>query len=301
MIRHRPNPRKKNLPKKLVRKPSRNVPARVEASRMECVYVTPDLARDWLSNNIDNRPKSTQEVIKLRQALHINEWRVNGATIKFDTNGVLRDGQGRLEAIATAGRDGKGIPAWCWVCYDIDTDCFDTIDQGRIRTLGHLLAVHRYKNYVALATAIRLIYNLSKDDIHKESGGFVNRVGLHIVQSRPEIIDSVSLTLCIGIWSKGRAAGLHHLMSRVAKEGGEPSLADDYWEALGNGVITSKRSPIRAVRDKMVQNQMATGDRKLTDTTIAAIAIKGWNLLRAGKTCTRIGWNSETEEFPSIQ
>jgi hypothetical protein len=261
---------------------------------MECIYITPELAKEWLKRNTKNRPLEAGKVAALKTVLATDDYRVNGETIKFDTEGALRDGQTRLTAIAES-----GIGAWSWVCYDIDPsiECFDSIDQVRPRTLDHLLSIRQTRNYRNVSCAARALYSLD-ERIPRQPGGFAPRVGLHILADHPELESSLRFVSSAGIkdvYSVGTAGTLHYLMRER-----DPELADKYWEALGTGVITNQRSPIRAVRDHLVQNKMATGDRKLAPRTILAIIIKGWNRLRKNQSCRYIRWNGQ-EGFPEIK
>lgn len=267
-------------------------PPRPDKSQTECVYITPAIAKKWLVKNTKNRPLAAQKLAELKQVLELGLFTVNGETIKFDEDGVLRDGQTRLHAIAET-----GIAAWCWVCTKISRECFDTIDQGRARNLGQLLAVRQKRNYNNLAMAIKIVYQFSEEIAH-EPGGFVPRIGLQIIEAKPEIEVSLDFVTQHGIrdaYSAGTAGGLHYLMRQVDQE-----LADRYWEALGTGVITNQRSPLKAVRDTLLTNKMANGDNKHSPTVLMAIVIKGWNLMRKGRTCKYIRWNG-CESFPTIE
>lgn len=288
----RPNPTKKRPPKKLVPAAlGKSAPQRTDKSRMELVWITPSIAKKWLECNTENRPMGAQKLAEVKRSLELGLWTVNGETIKFCELNILRDGQTRLTAIVES-----GVAAWCWVCYDLDPKVFDTIDQGRNRNLGQLLAIRKRRNYNALAHAIRTVYQLS-EDIKAESGGFVPRVGLTILEDRPDIEQSLDFVFGVGIkdvLSVGTAAALHYLMRKV-----DPERADAYWEALGTGVITNQRSPIRVVRDMLLRNRGENGDRRLTPTHQMAIVIKGWRLYVEGRTCKYIRWNG-VESFPQI-
>lgn len=273
--------------------PTSNGQAKPDKSTMECVYITPQLAAEWLRKNTDNRPSSKTSESIIKRNLELGVFRINGETIKFNEDDVLVDGQTRLQAIVDT-----GIAAWSWVCFGLERDIFGTIDEGRARNLGHQLAKGKRKNYVPLACAVRTVYQLS-EDIAAEPGGFVPRVGLDILDERPEIEQSLEFVVQVGVrdvYSQGVGAALHYLMRQR-----DATVADQYWEAIGSGVITNQRSPVKAVRDLLLSNKMATGDRKLSPRTLMAIVIKGWNLLRAGRTCKYIRWNAGTEAFPEIK
>jgi hypothetical protein len=289
----RPNPEAKALPKKIgLNIPVNSVP-RTESSKAICVYVTPSLAKQWLSLNTENRPGSTINEKKIQRAIHHGLWKVNGETIKFDVNGILRDGQTRLNAIVKEGRS-----VWSWVIYDIENDSFDSIDRIRVRSLGHILSIHGYKNYNPLAQALKIAYELD-NAIPECPGGFTELIGLDLLQKNPAIMDSVNNMVknCIREnYSIGCAAALHFLMCKTSKE-----KADEYWEQLSSGIINNKRSPARIVRDTLVRNKNARKDDKLSPTSLMAIIIKGWNISLDGKQRSIIRWNSETEAFPTIE
>lgn len=66
------------------------------------VRVTPQLAREWLSRNTNNRGLKKGRVSDLAANIVAGKWIYDGSPIKFDRAGVLSDGQHRLAAIALA-------------------------------------------------------------------------------------------------------------------------------------------------------------------------------------------------------
>ena len=262
-----------------------------DKSWMECVYITPEIAEEWLKRNTNNRPVSVLSIVRLKEELTHGTWKINGETIKFDVMDILRDGQTRLQSIMET-----GLPAWCWVCFGINEDCFDSIDQVRGRNLGHLLAMRKTRNYNSLAHAVKILYTLD-DSIEECPGGFRPSVGLDVLAERKELEASLDFVLSVRIqdvYSSGSAAALHCLMKRV-----DIDLADSYWTSIGSGVVANKKNPARFVRDMLVANKMAGKDKQLTPTSVMAIIIKGWCLLRRNATCQYIRWNGN-EGFPSI-
>jgi len=272
-----------------------------DKSRAKKVRVTPKIAEEWLKKNTDNRPVSRSDVERLKSALTAGEWTVNGETIKFDENDVLRDGQGRLHAIAEG-----NISAVCWVIYGIPVNSFDTIDQGRKRTLGHILHRHGYKHYNMLAHAIATVYqHCNDDDIEREPGGLRTIRGLAIVQERPAIVESVAFVLehnIEHITSGGMAAALHYLMKQEEKRivTTNDVGTDDFFRMLGSGEINNKRSPVHVLRDIVLQNRGFRRDQRYTKREVTALTIKAWKKFMRGQTCTRLTWNAEREEFPKI-
>lgn len=266
-----------------------------DASWAQKVCITPAKATEWLESNTANRPPSKQAVNALDRIIRRDEWVVNGETIKFDTNGVLRDGQTRLAGIVKAGKS-----VWCWVIFDIQQgyEPFETIDLVRVRTLGQFLAIREYLNYNHLATAIGLVYQVC-DQIEAEPGGFCKSLGLRIIEQHPGIADSLAKVMTEGIretYSPGYAAGLHYVMGLKSA-----ALSDKFWSQIASGGATGSRNPVRAIRDAMVRNKHASKDNKISGTGMLARTIKAWNFFCVSKSCQVLKWNPEKEEFPVIE
>lgn len=259
-------------------------------TEMKLEDITPDVARDYLDKNTNNRPCPKRTVTRLVLALVNGEWEVNGETIKFDRNGTLIDGQTRLMAVIES-----GVTIRTWVLRGLEPNSFDTIDQGRSRSIAHVLARNGHKYYQELAIAANLVFRMG-DGMPDCPGGLRVSVAIELLKAHPEIAKSVALMHDLNIKSvspAGSAAGFHYLMSRK-----DPDLAGQFWESIANG-LSGKTNPIRLLRDAMMQNRGVK--RSLSQRYIHAITIKAWNLRRAGKTCCWLRWNPETQEFPVIE
>lgn len=106
--------------------------------------ITPDVARKMLEANVGNRDKKKEP---LTYAIKNGEWKLNGETVAFSWDGVLRDGQNRLMAIIEA-----GIPVDTVVVRGVDPESQITMDSGTKRTLSDFLKMAGYKNYKQVAT-----------------------------------------------------------------------------------------------------------------------------------------------------
>ena len=98
--------------------------------------VTPDMARDWLTRNIGNRPVAPSQVTRLQEAIIDGKWKLTGDPIRFSKTGKLIDGQHRLHAIVNA-----GLTVECVVMHGLDDEIFDVIDTGRRRSKSDLMYI----------------------------------------------------------------------------------------------------------------------------------------------------------------
>ncbi len=260
-----------------------------KGTRMERENVTPERAEEWLTHNTNNRPCPETRVMRLAEAILNGEWQENGETIKFNCKGDLVDGQGRLKAIVRAQR-----AVVCWIAYGVPEDAFDTIDQGRSRSISDVFARNDINHFVHMAGAVTLLYKLD-ETIPSEPGGLRAAVALSIVAERPQLIESARKVYKAGlssVTSVGMAICLYYLMALK-----DPDATESFWAGIREG-ITGKRNPVRVLRDTLLRNRGE--NRKLSPTMICALTIKAWVLVRQGRSCTFLRWNPEKEAFPVI-
>lgn len=88
-----------------------------------------------LEINTDNIPPVTSKIKQYAADMVSGNWKYNGDSIRVSKEGVLLDGQNRL----LAAKEAK-INLTCDLVVGLDKDVFFTIDKGRVRSDGLLLA-----------------------------------------------------------------------------------------------------------------------------------------------------------------
>ena len=78
-------------------------PASLEPPTAVLTTVTPQMARDWLSQAHPNRPVSRARVKTIARAIAAGLWQVNGQTLVLCPEFRLLDGRHRCLAIVEAG------------------------------------------------------------------------------------------------------------------------------------------------------------------------------------------------------
>ena len=97
--------------------------------------VTPAQAQVWLeNNNCKNRNLSLRNAEKIKKDLLEDRFVFTGDPIRFDKEGVLVDGQHRLNSIASSGKS-----VWLLVIEGLDMSATDRIDQGLVRSVADIL------------------------------------------------------------------------------------------------------------------------------------------------------------------
>lgn len=110
-------------------------------SNVTLIHVTPQLAKEWLCRNEQNRTLREAVVERYAKMMKSGEWTLTHQGIAFDTAGHLIDGQHRLAAIL---RSGKIVPLM--VCHDVAPSAYPYIDGGLARTMAD--RVQRPKRHV---------------------------------------------------------------------------------------------------------------------------------------------------------
>lgn len=101
-------------------------------------FITPDDAKKYLEFNGSNRTLSTSKVKQYARDMANGNWVLNGESVCFFENGVLKDGQHRLKAII---QSGKG--QWMVVVRGISKDAV-VHNRGKLRTVSNVLEIAGY-------------------------------------------------------------------------------------------------------------------------------------------------------------
>lgn len=120
--------------------------------------ITPDHAREILSNNTFNRPMSKSAIDVITDQIIKGQWKYNGQSIVISDGGELLDGQHRLSACVKS-----GISIECEIVKGVSKGSFDTMDSGRLRGGGDCLAIKGVSNSIFVASSLRGVVHFSSD------------------------------------------------------------------------------------------------------------------------------------------
>ena len=182
--------------------------------------VNPSKAKSWLERNDANRPCKEGDVKRLAAAMAGGKWKLNGDAIRFNGDGTLIDGQHRLRACIES-----GCSFDTYVVTNLDNDAFDTIDQGRKRSIADVFARQGFSN-AALSAAVRVVWRFKRGYGAKGVGMRPDEAN-DILQGSPGLTDAVETarSLCgrKKLISPGALAALIFLTrKKVRLPGGVP-------------------------------------------------------------------------------
>ena len=263
----------------------------------ETVAMTPLLAHRLLERNADNRPLreggTSRCVQAYAAAMTRGEWVVNGAPIIVSREGLLNDGQHRLNAVVRA-----NISVPMQITFGVERDTRHTIDQGAARTPGNILSMHGEKNANQLAHAIQFVWAY---DGHRIFGYRPSPdellATLEVHPGLREAIKDVAGPCNEFRVSHGYLAGAHYVCQRE-----NPIMANGFLEGVRTGLhIKDAGSPVMKLR-KRFQDHLARRDVMLA-LEQAALWIKAFNSVTSNRNVRNLLWRQNgptAEDFPMV-
>lgn len=151
------------------------------------VWVTPELAKLWLTRNEKNRKIRDALVNALARDMATDHWAFTGEAIKFDRKGKLIDGQHRLKAVIKSAATVK-----IYVVVGLPTEAQSFMDAGARRSAGDALAFREETNASLLASTIRFAIRFDGKRTTKEPISHAEIIAY--LSEHPEIRRYVGLT-----------------------------------------------------------------------------------------------------------
>lgn len=237
--------------------------------------ITSAEAEELLKTNTDNRPMRPGRAASLARILTKDLWQFNGASIIVDENGVLLDGQHRLQSCVSS-----GVPITTIFIEGMSRDVMPTIDRGSARTAGDYFKLQGELNYNYLAATLRLLVGLASGN--RQLKIEPSELG-DVLELNPRVRESVSKTKQIKS-VKHATMGMLHYVGSVYQ--GLPTVADEFVEVMITGVPAYKGCPAQLLRERLISE-----DRRLVKSTeqdMIDLHIHTWNNFSARASLTRL-------------
>lgn len=114
--------------------------------------VTPELAKNYLRYNDNNRKISDRHVTFLSKQIQNDLFLENGEAIIFDNNGILKDGQHRLKAISINTKS-YHIP----IVRGVRPISMATYDTGKNRSASDVLELNGFKHSKSISAFVKTV------------------------------------------------------------------------------------------------------------------------------------------------
>jgi len=263
--------------------------------------ITPTKAKKWLTelNYEDNRNINERKVAFIARQIVGGHWIVNGATICFDVEGNMIDGQHRLQGCVKSKK-----PIEAFVVRGLQTAAYTTIDQGWKRSHSQIFSAKGEKWAGCLVSACKFIWNY-------ESEGKIIRPRLPeisvdevevVLEYKPEIRAAVELVMTSKCQKLATASVMAYAAWIFLQINDEKAI--DFFNRIGDGVGLAKGSPMLIIRDKLLKGRK--DKTSWNPQEIFSFLVRAWNAhYRSRKiTCLRLTTKgrggSKTIEIPKI-
>ena len=263
---------------------------------MATVSVSPEIAKQWLSLNTQNRPLKDSVVLSYSKRMSSGQWMLNGQGIVFSKEGMLIDGQHRLAAVVKAN---KSIDFD--VRFGVNSQAFETMDDGNKRSPSDVLAISGYKNNTQLASIVKKI--LANNNAAKDGTllGTSNKDVLSFVQDNPEIHEVTKIACRFkyrsNLLSVADYGYFYWLFSH--SEMGSEIYAYEFFDKLTKGSDLQENSPILVLIKRLTEAKL-NSHKKITHKVKYAFIIKTWNKWINGECATLLRYAPHKEAFPTI-
>ncbi len=252
-------------------------------STSKIIEFTPALA-DYILTNLsrDNRPRKLAKIKRYAQDLAEGRWGLTGDTIKFGSNGTLRDGQNRLAACIRAGK-----PFRSHVVFGIDPELFPRMDIGKNRTPADVFSIAGIAYATHVAGTVRWLQILTGANPGDRGAQFSNEELLQAYREKfdPDKLEhSIQCALAVRRSTRQPVAPLAALHYVFAEK--DQQRADSFFDEWARDHAKRARAPTRYLQRRLVEVTRQSNQR-LHENVRNAFIIKAWNAYVGGRSLSK--------------
>jgi hypothetical protein len=257
--------------------------------------VTPALANQYLSTNIDNRRLRMPDISRYAQDMASGRWKEDtGEVLKISKQGIVLDGQHRLLAVIKS-----NIPVNFHIAFDVDESVFDVLDTGITRSASDVFHVKNIK-YENIIPTIISAFTVLNTGLRISSGGKSNRptnaLLLEAYYKKEKFWQMVAYKALSWHNAFGKILSTSMLGSMFALFYNiDAEQAEQFMEELATGMNLSNNT-IALLRQKLIQDK--TSVKKMSLNNKQALILKTWNFFRKGEEVKTLRFNTVMEDFP---
>ena len=251
--------------------------------------VTPEMARQWLMLNNNNRKLKQSLVSRIKADIEANDWQMTHQPIAIGEDGRLLDGQHRLTAIAAA-----NIAVPLMVATGCQAEIFAVIDTGTKRTVADTLHINGVKNGDQIAAAVRLYIAFQESPNLVWVGAATSSISTSRIKNEYDGCAATwnrSVTLSNTSYSRFRLlnrAAMSCMFVLLDKAGYKHGEIERFADDLSTGAMLAHGDPVFALRSALTSGSV-TGATKKPQGFLAAY-IKAFNYRREGVSLKLFKW-----------
>lgn len=256
-----------------------------------------ETAQAWLVLNTNNRRVKTRHRDGIVRDMLAGAWVLDGSPICFDTDGVLLDGQHRLEGILRyyiaerrAGRTPG--PKVTVVVRGLPLAARNVKDTNASRTGGDAAAIAQYPNAYLLSALAKQahVWVETREGIAGTSSTKVtNQEVLAMIEAHPEFHDMVTYTNTMAKKHKASVPGLTAGVAAFALwlfSYRDPDTGLNFMRGVWSGAGLEEGSPVLVFRDRLARAKR--DNEPLQPLDILMFLLMAWNKYQERQPLTRL-------------
>lgn len=259
--------------------------------------ITPVIAVAMMAHNFNNRPLAKDTVRLYARFMSLGQWVVNGQTIIFSADGLLLDGQHRLEACIRS-----GCSFQTYIVGGLPGDVKKLIDGGKPRSIGDVLGFEGIPNSKKIAAVVKLI-------IAYEQGVILSQSDTRLTANRLEIVnrywvDPEGFRDAVAEGERvhkggcritpAAASALAYLVTAA-----HPDIAQDYLDALATGAGMQPGDPRLAFRTWVINSRLR--GKPIRSEIGLLTGIRVWNRWLSGDELTQVKPWARGNPMPEVE
>jgi hypothetical protein len=255
------------------------------------VHVTPAIARGWLARNTHNRKVKLAAVVQYTEAMKSGVWLLNGDTIRFDRDGVLLDGQNKLQAVVNSGR-----AQTFYVVTGLDRESQQTMDQGVPRTAADDLRLRGIKNWTVTASGVVLALRAEKGDLASQRLRLRTPEVIGWLDSHPEYQQHADHAATYWKRYDMRPAVLAY--TSWVLHGVDPETAEEFFRRWREADTGGTATALGAVVEKFKVAKSSGQKGRLDAYTQIMFLMRAWNAWIRGERIERFQTTKDGKRLP---
>ncbi|CAM6054949.1 unnamed protein product [Sphagnum tenellum] len=265
---------------------------------LDDVLMTPTMAAYILKRyNTGNRHLRNNHANGFAETLKRGGWENTGEAVVFAREGILNNGQHRLEGIVRS-----GIPAVMDIRFGISRKAFAITDTGAKRQAGDVLSISGSRSPFASAATIRMLlaYKAGLPSSYNSTSKVGNAEILEAYNNWPDVEAAILITKG-GLSRRGFVNAASNAFTFLAIRQSNVKTVEEFLELVETGLTKTKNDAPRLLRERILSDGQTFG-RGTRESIVErfALFIKAWNFWRAGERPAHLRWRTG-EAFPEIK
>lgn len=263
--------------------------------QLVCLF-SPKIAREVIAGHTGpNRNLSKRSVSRYRADMEAGVWSFTADPLRFDTAGLLIDGQHRLQALAELDDSRFVLPFS--VALGLSSETIMAIDQGAKRTAGQQLGLRHVKNGTAMAAAVRIAIVWEEHGIRNGRG--LSDAGPSVplierwIDEHEDLVDHVNTHMTAlrnNDAPTGTATGAALILAQI-----DPVAEIEFFLALSEGGLP-KDNPITVLDRRLARLRRERANYRQEE--YLGMIFRVWNAWRKGDKMNKLIRPSDLANFP---